>query len=77
MHGLAIMDRWNRRSRFLVSQTAAPICFNPSAARSQIPQTIKKTEVILASRSKAQISQVIDAAFDRNELPLPESGAMR
>jgi hypothetical protein len=62
-------DFWNPKLR-------APICFNPPAARSQVPQTIKKTEVILASRSKAQMSEAIDAAFDRKELPLPESGAM-
>jgi hypothetical protein len=62
-------DFWNPKLR-------APICFNPPAARSQIPQTIKKTEVILASRSKTQMSEAIDAAFDRKELPLPESGAM-
>jgi len=62
-------DFWNPKLR-------APICFNPMAARSQIPQTIKKTEVILASRSKAQMSEAINAAFDRKELPLPESGAM-
>jgi len=62
-------DFWNPILR-------APICFNPPAARSQRPQTIKRTEVILASRSKAQMSEAIDAAFDRKELPLPESGAM-
>jgi len=62
-------DFWNPKLR-------APICFNPPAARSQLPQTIKRTEVILASRSKAQMSEAIDAAFDRKELPLPESGAM-
>jgi hypothetical protein len=62
-------DFWNPKLR-------APICFNPPAARSQIPQTIKKTEVILASRSKAQMSEAIDAAFGRKELPVPKSGAM-
>jgi hypothetical protein len=62
-------DFWNPKLR-------GPICLNPPAARSQVPQTIKKTEVILSSRSKAQMSEAIDAAFDRKELPLPESGAM-
>ena len=62
-------DFWNPKLR-------APICFNPPAVRSQILQTMKKTEVILASRSKAQMSQAIDAAFGRKELPLPESAAM-
>jgi hypothetical protein len=62
-------DFWNPKVR-------APICFNPSGARSQIPITLKKTEVILASRSKAQMSETIKAAFDRKELLTPEAGAM-
>src|SRR6202451_1261028 len=60
-------DFWNPKVR-------APICFNPSGARSQIPITLKKTEVILASRSKAQMSETIKAAFDRKELLTPEAG---
>jgi hypothetical protein len=39
--------------------------------------TLKKTEVILASRSKDQMSEAVKAAFDRKELPRLESGAMR
>jgi hypothetical protein len=62
-------DFWNPKVR-------APICFNPPAVRSQIPLTLKKTEVILASRSKDQMSEAVKAAFDRKELPTPESGAM-
>jgi hypothetical protein len=61
---------------FWNSKLRAPICFNSAAARSQIPQTIKKTEVILASRSKDRMSEAIDAAFAKKELPLPEPGAM-
>ena len=62
-------DFWNPKLR-------GPICLNALAARSQVPLTRKKTEVILASRSKAQMSEAVDAAFDKKELPLPESGAM-
>jgi hypothetical protein len=62
-------DFWNPKQR-------APICLNPSAARSQIPLTLKKTEVILASRSKEQMVAAINAAFDRKELSTPETGAM-
>jgi hypothetical protein len=62
-------DFWNPKLR-------GPICFNPPAARSQVPITLKKTEVILASRSKDQMSESIKAAFDKKELPTPESGAM-
>jgi len=62
-------DFWNPKVR-------SPICFNPPAARSQIPVTLKKTEVILASRSKEQMSEAVNAAFDRKELSPPEAGAM-
>jgi hypothetical protein len=62
-------DFWNPKVR-------APICFNPPAARSQVPLTLKKTEVILASQSKDQMSEAVKAAFDKKKLPTPESGAM-
>jgi hypothetical protein len=62
-------DFWNPKVR-------APICFNPPAARSQIPITLKKTEVILASRSKEQMSEALKTGFDRKELSAPETGAM-
>jgi len=62
-------DFWNPKLR-------APVCFNTLAARSQVPQTIKKTDVILATRSKDQMAEAIKAAFERKELPTPETGAM-
>src|SRR3984893_9281756 len=62
-------DFWNPKLR-------APICFNTLAARSQVPLTLKKTEVILASRSKDQMAEAIKAAFGRKELSSPENGAM-
>jgi hypothetical protein len=67
--GIDDPDFWNPKLR-------APICFNPPAARSYLPLTIKKTELILAARSKAQIFEDIKAAFDKKELPTLESGAM-
>ena len=67
--GIDDPDFWNPKLR-------APICFNPPAVRSYLPLTIKKTEVILASRSKDQMSEALKAAFDKKELPTPESGAM-
>src|SRR5277367_841297 len=60
---------WNPKLR-------GPICFNPAAARSYLPQTIRKTQSILAGKSKAQMSEDISSALDKNELPAPESGAM-
>jgi hypothetical protein len=62
-------DFWNPKVR-------APICFNPAAARSQVAVTVKKTEVILASRSKERMSEAVKAGFDKKELLTPESGAM-
>jgi hypothetical protein len=60
---------WNPKLR-------APICLNPPAMRSYLPLTIKKTELVLAGQSKAQMFDSIKAAFDKKELPMPESGAM-
>ncbi len=60
---------WNPKLR-------APICFNPPAARSYLPIVIKKTELILAGQSKAQMFESIKAALDSKELPRIESGAM-
>jgi hypothetical protein len=60
---------WNPKLR-------GPICFNPAAVRSYLPQTIRKTNSILAGRSKAQMFEDLKAGFDKKELPSPEIGAM-
>ncbi len=62
-------DFWNPKLR-------APLCLNPAAARSYLPQTIRKTKVVLATRSKDQMVKDIKAALDRKDLPPQESGAM-
>ena len=49
---------------------------NAAAARSYLPRTIKKTDLILAGRTKAQMIQAIAAAIDKKELPPMELGAM-
>jgi hypothetical protein len=67
--GLDEPDFWNPKLR-------GPICFNPAAVRSYLPQTIRKTELVLAGGSKAQMAQGIKTALDKKELPPPESGAM-
>ena len=67
--GIDDPDFWNPKLR-------APICFNPPAARFNLPITIKRTELILAGRSKAQMFEDMKAAFDKKELPPLESGAM-
>jgi hypothetical protein len=67
--GIDDPDFWNPKVQ-------APICFNSPAARFNVPLTIKKTELVLAARSKAQMSEDIKTAFDKKELPALESGAM-
>ena len=62
-------DFWNHNLR-------GPLCLNPPAARSYLPITIKKTELILAGESKSQMAHDIKAAFDKKELPSLEPGAM-
>jgi hypothetical protein len=59
---------WNPKIR-------GPICFNPPAAHSILPMTYKRTEMVLAGQSKAQI---IDGmrTFVKQELPSLEPGAM-
>src|SRR5580698_6978147 len=59
---------WNPKMR-------GPICFNPAAVRSILPLTFKRTELVLAGLSKAQIIDGIKA-FDTKELPPVEPGAM-
>lgn len=62
-------DFWNPKLR-------GPNCYNAPAARSYVPLIVKKTQLILAGRSKAQMFEDIKAAFDKKELPAQESGAM-
>ena len=62
-------DFWNPKGR-------APICFNAAAARSYLPRTIRKTDLILAGSTKAQMIEAIAAAIDKKELPVMEPGAM-
>ena len=62
-------DFWNPKGR-------APICLNPAAVRSYLPRTIRKTDVMLATKSKVQMVADIKAALDKKELPAIESGAM-
>jgi hypothetical protein len=52
------------------------MCLNSAAARTYLPITLKKTELILAGESKTQMADAIKAAFEKNELPKLEPGAM-
>lgn len=67
--GIDDPDFWNPKLR-------APICFNPPAARTYLPLTIKKTESVLAGQSKAQMFEDIRIGFEKKELAPLEIGAM-
>jgi hypothetical protein len=60
---------WNPKAR-------APICFNAAAARSYLPRVMKKTDLVLAGRTKDQMMEAIAAGIDKKELPPMEPGAM-
>jgi hypothetical protein len=60
---------WNPKLR-------GPICLNAAAARSYLPRTIRKTDLILAGSTKAQMVEAISAAIAKRELPSMEPGAM-
>jgi hypothetical protein len=60
---------WNPKMR-------GPICFNAAAARYNVPVDNKKTESVLAGRSGAEMADDLKAAFDKNQLPPLEPGAM-
>jgi len=60
---------WNPKLR-------GPLCLNAAAAHSYLPRTIKKTELILAGRTKAQMVEALSAAIEKQELPAMEPGAM-
>ena len=60
---------WNPKMR-------GPICYNPAAVRTILPYTTNRTKLALTGLSKAQIRENIAAAIAKNELPMPEVGAM-
>jgi hypothetical protein len=60
---------WNPKGR-------APICLNAAAVRTYLPRTIKKTDLVLAGQTKAQMIEAIATAIDKKELPAIEPGAM-
>ena len=62
-------DFWNPKVR-------TPICWNAAAARSSLFRNMKRTDLILAGRNKAQVDEAIITAVDKKELPAMEPGAM-
>jgi hypothetical protein len=66
--GESAVNFWNPKLR-------GPLCFNPPAARSILPMTYKRTEMVLAGQSKAQIIEGIKTFIKQKLAPL-EPGAM-
>ncbi len=62
-------DFWNPKVR-------VPECLNAAAARTYLLRNLKRTDLILAGRTKAQVDEAIVAAVDKKELPPMEPGAM-
>ena len=62
-------DFWNPKIR-------SPICFNAPGARTYLPITLMKTQLVLAGKSKKEMFESIAAALDKKELPALEPGAM-
>jgi hypothetical protein len=60
---------WNPKMR-------GPICYNPAAVRTILPYTINRTRLVLTGLSKTQIRENVTASTAKNELPMPEAGAM-
>jgi hypothetical protein len=60
---------WNPKIR-------AADCLNPPAARSVLPYAYKRTELLLAGHSKAEVVAAIKAAINKKELPALEQGTV-
>ena len=60
---------WNPKMR-------GPLCYNPAAVRSILPYTIRRTELVLAHRSKTEMSAAIRDGIANHALPPLEAGAM-
>jgi hypothetical protein len=60
---------WNPKVR-------SPICFNPAAAKTFAPIFLMKTRLVLAGKSKKEILQATESAFNSKQLPALELGAM-
>jgi len=69
MSGADAPEFWNPKIR-------GPICFNPPAARSILPITYFRTQLVIAGKSEAQIMEACKEAFASKELPGLEPGAM-
>ena len=63
-------------SEFWNPKVRGPVCYNQQASRSILPYTIERTRLVLKGQTKTQVAESVKAALDKNQLPLPEAGAM-
>lgn len=63
-------------AEFWSPRIRVPACFNAAAARSILPLTINRTNMVLAGASKAQMIDNIKTGFENKTLPTPAPGAM-
>src|SRR5271168_563417 len=60
---------WNPHMR-------GPLCYNPAAVRSILPYTIRRTQWVLAGRTKPEIIAATKDGIQKHTLPPLEAGAM-
>jgi hypothetical protein len=66
--GFDAPEFWNPKIR-------GPNCFNPSAARTELPQELKRTEWVLAGATRQQMIERTRAAVASHDFKAPEAGA--
>src|SRR5579862_6054793 len=60
---------WNPKMR-------GPDCYNPAATKSGLAYAVRRTQLVLAGKTKEQMLEELRAALARKELPEPAPGAM-
>jgi hypothetical protein len=60
---------WNPKMR-------GPVCYNPAATKSGLAYAVRRTQLVLAGKTKEQMLEELRAALARKELPEPAPGAM-
>jgi hypothetical protein len=66
--GFDAPEFWNPKIR-------GPNCFNPPAARTELPQELKRTEWVLAGATRQQMIERTKAAVASRDFKAPEAGA--
>lgn len=70
------MDQFDNSPEFWNPRRLGPVCYNPQAAKTVLPITLIRTQLALAGKSKAEMSEGMQAAIAKGELPALEPGAM-